>query len=501
MDECTSTPCTNNATCADSNSNDTISINSYQCGCDKGFANGWCSYVDYIAEYARQCTVFESDDEPVFGGNCDLDVNECDSSPCKNGATCSESTTMEIGTVGYHTYRCTCVAGYADGFCQYSYIIPYEEQCSVLHTPEKTKNISDSLKELAGSCGIDVDECASIPCDNGATCSDSTTTSDIPGYAASDIHTYRCSCAAGYGNGWCEYDFIAEYSALCTLSDSGHAVMYAHGTAHVTAAAVADRITVGATDTVTYLLVFRLNEHAHSLHAMFGSESQGAMHFPAAYSFDELAAAFSEGQAECDTPWFGGCADLLLENNAARYASYFSLSDVMNTAVAATNVDGTSWNSDTALAVTDGAVHRKDTSSGCTAAECPIARLTVNAGSAFMAWANLQGHTTASESTSDSHVHGQSINTGDMHQSRVWIDRVWFSPVTGCGLDVVECASNPCKHGAKCSDSTTNAAVSIGSYRCSCVAGFANGWCDYDDYISEYHEHCQVHESDDDVSS
>ena len=35
--------------------------------------------------------MMESDDSTAkvtLSGNCDIDVNECNSSPCKNGATC-----------------------------------------------------------------------------------------------------------------------------------------------------------------------------------------------------------------------------------------------------------------------------------------------------------------------------------------------------------------------------------------------------------------------------
>ncbi len=30
--------------------------------------------------------------DPTLGGNCDIDVNECASSPCQNGATCADYT-------------------------------------------------------------------------------------------------------------------------------------------------------------------------------------------------------------------------------------------------------------------------------------------------------------------------------------------------------------------------------------------------------------------------
>ena len=63
------------------------------------FAHGVCAY-DFIAEYTADCTV------PI-NGNCDADVDECSSSPCQNGATCSESSNNAL--VSDDAYRCSCV--------------------------------------------------------------------------------------------------------------------------------------------------------------------------------------------------------------------------------------------------------------------------------------------------------------------------------------------------------------------------------------------------------
>ena len=86
-----------------------------RCACKAGYANGACAY-GFIAQYNTQCTVAESSASKTLGSNCSIDVNECASSPCKNGATCSDSTTDTA--VSIHTYRCTCAAGYANGVCE-----------------------------------------------------------------------------------------------------------------------------------------------------------------------------------------------------------------------------------------------------------------------------------------------------------------------------------------------------------------------------------------------
>merc|ERR1712093_898898 len=124
-----------------------------------GFANGVCEY-DFISEYTAECTVMESDDnsgeevvmsgwgEAVDGweglanwtttlsGNCDIDVIECASSPCQNGATCTESTVES--SVSFHAYQCTCVAGFANGVCEYDFISEYTAECTVMESDDNS---------------------------------------------------------------------------------------------------------------------------------------------------------------------------------------------------------------------------------------------------------------------------------------------------------------------------------------------------------------------------
>ncbi len=50
-----------------------IPVHAYQCTCVAGFANGVCE-DDFIEEYATGCEI-------DVGGNCDVDVDECVSSP------------------------------------------------------------------------------------------------------------------------------------------------------------------------------------------------------------------------------------------------------------------------------------------------------------------------------------------------------------------------------------------------------------------------------------
>jgi hypothetical protein len=111
-----------------------------------GFANGVCEY-DFISEYTAQCSVQESDDG-TYSGNCDVDVDECASSPCVNGATCTDSSGTGSG-VGSHAYRCSCIAGFANGACAFTQISEYNVQCTVMESSQSAT--------YSGNCDVDSD--------------------------------------------------------------------------------------------------------------------------------------------------------------------------------------------------------------------------------------------------------------------------------------------------------------------------------------------------------
>ena len=166
-----------------------VAVHSYSCVCVAGFANGWCDY-DHLETYAEQCS-------ERLGGHCDIDVDECASNPCQNGATCTESSVD--ATISIDEYMCTCMPGFANGMCHYLYVLDYAVQCS---------------RVAGGFCDVDVDECASRPCQNGATCTESSADGRI------SPHAYQCTCTEGYSNGLCDYNFIDEYQALCRVMES-----------------------------------------------------------------------------------------------------------------------------------------------------------------------------------------------------------------------------------------------------------------------------------------
>ena len=175
VDECASAPCENGAECTESGDpSSSVDPDAYQCSCRAGYANGVCTYP-FLVEYTAMCVV-------LAGGNCDIDVNECSSFPCRSIASCTDSTTD--GAVGVHSYSCNCTKG------------------------------------LTGiNCDVDTDECASGPCTNGAACWDSNDGRVDDRYTeVVPYDAYACSCKAGFVGGVCQLsaDFLAEYSSQCS---------------------------------------------------------------------------------------------------------------------------------------------------------------------------------------------------------------------------------------------------------------------------------------------
>jgi hypothetical protein len=187
--------------------------------------------------YVVECTVWESSARVGFTGDCGIDIDECWSRPCANGAACTDSSnygTMVPGTaimsnVSVHAYQCTCLAGFANGVCGYTFIAEYTAECHV------------SNSSLRGNCDVDVDECASSPCLNGASCTDSQNrgsadgifnaleglsdsfglfgveqlTQKVPPSPPVAVHAYRCSCAPGWAGFNCAEDIDECASAPC----------------------------------------------------------------------------------------------------------------------------------------------------------------------------------------------------------------------------------------------------------------------------------------------
>ena len=85
------------------------------------------------------------------GDHCEIDVDECGSHPCRNGATCTDRIA---------SFECQCQAGFEGDICE-----------------------------------INIDDCVAQPCQNGATCKD-------------EEASFYCVCLPGYSGACLEIIYI-----------------------------------------------------------------------------------------------------------------------------------------------------------------------------------------------------------------------------------------------------------------------------------------------------
>ena len=236
--------------CLESSTGESVPADTYQCKCAPGFANGVCS-AGFVANYSEACTV-------STGGHCNIDVDECASNPCQNEADCSDSSTNS--DISFDAFSCACVAGYANGLCAFGAISLYLDRCQIaegkpshpfntgldIHCGTSYKLYGDpqwittpctsggNLGVTQGSnrglcvgarCDIDIDECSSFPCQNGAICTESgsNTLMNSTGNASNttDMDAFSCVCHLGFTNGLCGYTSILPYTNLCAVQFGG----------------------------------------------------------------------------------------------------------------------------------------------------------------------------------------------------------------------------------------------------------------------------------------
>ena len=113
VDECASFPCENGGMCIDE-------IDFFTCNCNAGFTGGQCETSELdLCHCDDELTLFL----PI------ADIDECASSPCKNGGTCIDlNVEWTISSFSFDVgYTCQCMAGYTGVQCETS-----KKSCSVV---------------------------------------------------------------------------------------------------------------------------------------------------------------------------------------------------------------------------------------------------------------------------------------------------------------------------------------------------------------------------------
>ncbi|XP_031571164.1 fibropellin-3-like [Actinia tenebrosa] len=151
-------------------------ININECESSPCQNDGFCK--DEINRYRCDC-------KPGYDGkNCETDINECASNPCQNGSC--------INLI--NRYECVCTEGFTGVNCETDID---ECQSSPCQYGSSCINLVNNYTCICvngttgPNCEINIDDCGSSPCLNNATCIDL-------------VNNYACSCQSGFEGTNCE---------------------------------------------------------------------------------------------------------------------------------------------------------------------------------------------------------------------------------------------------------------------------------------------------------
>ena len=188
----------------------------YICNCDQGFTGVDCrtelnecdstpcknrgTCKDFIREFKCVC-------QPGFTGKyCETIINACSSYPCKNGGECENSNASpetnfsEINT-SPSKFTCVCLPDFSGITCETpikhcELLTPCANSARCLSLPKFRYTCVCPPGFTGKNCDSEINECLSLPCRNGGICYDSE-------------NEFQCGCLPSFSGNICqkEIDF------------------------------------------------------------------------------------------------------------------------------------------------------------------------------------------------------------------------------------------------------------------------------------------------------
>jgi hypothetical protein len=391
------------------------------------------------------------------GKNCtDFDIDECDPNPCQNGAMCSESGTNSSVELG--EYTCDCLPGYNGTNCEEDINECDPDPCQNGEVcSDSTTNVSVDLGNFY--CG-DINECDPDPCQNGATC---TETSDG---ITPTTGVYHCECAAGFTGTNCEED-IDECN---TVPSSSYVT---HARSSDASFGSSDDFTLSCSDVcqaqgqVCNPQMFSdILGNTQGISGQSRSRCQIQVDvFLPLYGVDVGGSLIADGSVQAQTnpvDWI--CSKCVLYPAGETVRAQSTNPDCFPGVYYGENPTDTAvtqniffWNA--ALDPVNG--YNCDSKASALVKNIMCSCTTINP---------CQNAATCTQ-TSD----GTTLTPGVYH-----CECPTGYNGTNCEEDIDECDLHPCQNGATCSESGTNSSVELGEYTCDCLPGYNGTNCEED---------------------
>ncbi|XP_048458200.1 protein crumbs homolog 1 [Rhincodon typus] len=196
---CMPNPCKNNGSCEDM-------VSYYRCNCASGWTGLNCEVninecqsspcihgncTDKVSAYNCTCK------SGFKGINCEVNIDNCRKHKCANGATCIDA---------INSYTCSCPDNFTGRFCEYprlsaTFCTEEKKNWTCYNggncTNGKTTRCICPTGFTGNKCEVDIDECESDPCLNGGFCQ------NLP-------NKFHCICDMSFAGDRCEFDQDGE---------------------------------------------------------------------------------------------------------------------------------------------------------------------------------------------------------------------------------------------------------------------------------------------------